>query len=286
MPAPAPLFSVVIPTHNNRPVLERCINSWRSIQHFRPVELLIIEDGCTDDTAEYLKSETAKNSGNVSVRTFHEDDVHELRCDNRGFRESRGQFLIAWQDDMFVQKDWMLPELHRTFTTYPEIGLIALSRGTNCYWKAEPIERWDQIHDWDRLKSTIGPRFWNWFYLFEVDSVVRPWVVTRACIEKHGPLDEAFVPCEWDEADLCFRIREAGWKVSVHGYEREGAYHHLGSSTNSKMPSGRHQSIILRNAQIFQQRWQTSIQRNQHRNRVRWPRRQSVLKTLLAIARR
>ena len=39
---------------------------------------------------------------------------------------------------------------------------------------------------------------------------------------------------EWDEADLCFRIREAGWKIATHGYERAGAYDHLGSSTLKK----------------------------------------------------
>ena len=39
------------------------------------------------------------------------------------------------------------------------------------------------------------------------------------------------MPTEWDEADLAYRIREAGWKVATCGYERLGAYEHLGSST-------------------------------------------------------
>ncbi len=39
------------------------------------------------------------------------------------------------------------------------------------------------------------------------------------------------MPTEWDEADLAFRIREAGWKVATCGYERLGGYDHLGSTT-------------------------------------------------------
>ena len=64
-----------------------------------------------------------------------------------------------------------------------------------------------------------------------MDAVIRPWVVRRDCLERVGTLDEAFRPTEWDEADLAFRIREAGWKVATCGYERLGAYSHLGSTT-------------------------------------------------------
>ena len=74
----------------------------------------------------------------------------------------------------------------------------------------EPIERWEDLQDWRRLKSTIGPFPWNWLRIQEVDSTIRPWVIRRECLERVGLLDEAFVPTEWDEADLAFRVRAAG----------------------------------------------------------------------------
>jgi hypothetical protein len=74
----------------------------------------------------------------------------------------------------------------------------------------------------------------NWLRIHEVDAVIRPWVVRRECLDRMGALDEAFVPTGWDEADLAFRIRQAGWRVATHGYERDRAYHHLGSSTFAK----------------------------------------------------
>ena len=61
--------------------------------------------------------------------------------------------------------------------------------------------------------------------------MIRPWVVRRACLDRVGVLDEAFVPTGWDEADLAFRIAAGRWRVATHGYERDGAFLHLGSST-------------------------------------------------------
>ena len=69
--------------------------------------------------------------------------------------------------------------------------------------------------------------------------MIRPWIVRRACLERVGMLDEAFRPTEWDEADLAFRIRQAGWRVATSGFERLGAYHHLGSTTLGRAPSAR-----------------------------------------------
>ena len=50
----APQLSVIIATHNNRAVLQKCLECWQRFAADAPVELLVVEDGCTDGTAEYL----------------------------------------------------------------------------------------------------------------------------------------------------------------------------------------------------------------------------------------
>ena len=114
------------------------------------------------------------------------DNVHELRCTNRGFEVARGSLLAAWQDDMFLQVPWFVPELIANFAAYPELGLLCLSRGLDCAPCADPIERWEDLTDWRRLKSTIGQVPGNWLRLQEVDAVLRPWVVRRACLDRVG----------------------------------------------------------------------------------------------------
>jgi glycosyltransferase involved in cell wall biosynthesis len=271
--ASAPALSVVIPTFNNLPVLKQCLESWRHFAGDFPVELLVVEDGCKDDTPAYLEDFARTDWGRRHLRWFHEADMHELRCTNRGMAEATAELVLVWQDDMFVQTDWLAAELVRAFKADDGLGLLALSRGLDCFPLDEPVRAWEDLHDPRRLRSTIGPSPLNWFRLAEVDIVIRPWVVRRTCLAKVGRLDEAFVPTEWDEADLCFRIRRAGWKVAVHGYERLGAYRHLGSTTLGHTFTDKYKQRVLQNGQLFHARWDETIRREHQRPRTSWVRR-------------
>jgi GT2 family glycosyltransferase len=218
---------------------------------------------------------------------MHEDDAHELRCTNRGFSEARSALAAAWQDDMFLQVAWFVPEILATFDAYPELGLLTLSRGLLCLPCDDPIEAWQDLSDWKRLQSTIGIGPSNWINLQEVDAVVRPWIVRRACLDKVGLLDEAFRPTEWDEADLAFRIREAGWKVAVYGYERLGAFFHVGSTTIGTPPAA-YYDRVLRNGRLFHSRWDPAIRRDHPRARRAWRRKATLagwMATAAAVAR-
>ena len=273
----SPRLSVVIPTFNNLAVLKRCLSSWERLAGDQPVELLVIEDGCKDATPAFLREICETPWGARTVRWFHEDDVHELRCDNRGFREAKGDLMLAWQDDMFLEVPWLVPELIASFDAYPDLGLLAMIRGLHVYPARYPITEWRHLHDPQHIESTLGPGLGlNWLRLAEVDIVVRPWVVRRACVERVGPLDEAYVPTEWDEADLCYRIRQAGWKVGAYGYERLGAFTHLGSTTISKTDPAVHMAKVLPNGQRFRERWEPTIDREHPRQRRTWWRRASL----------
>jgi hypothetical protein len=266
-----PALSVIIPSFNNEAVLRRAITSWRDPAASSNLEIIVIEDGCRDGTRAFLEREGETDWGLRHLRWIHLDDAHELRCTNAGMKAARAPLMMAWQDDMFVRGAWLVPELLNTFHTYPDIGLMSLSRGLDHHPLDEPMDRWEDLIDWRRLPSTIGPAPWNWFRLQEVDSVIRPWIVRRACIDRVGSLDEAFVPTEWDETDLAFRIREAGWKIATCGYERLGGYDHLGSSTLGAL-SEAHKGRALANGRLFHSRWDSVIARDHARPRRTWMR--------------
>ena len=266
-----PALSVVIPTFNNEAILRRCIDSWRAPAADNNVELIVIEDGCRDGTAAFLEQEAATAWGRQHLRWLHMDDAHELRCTNAGLAAARGPLVMAWQDDMFVLADWLVPELLRSFERHQDLGLLTLCRGLDLFPLDSPIATWDDLIDWRRLRSTIGPFPWNWFRIQEVDAVIRPWVVRRDGIARVGLLDEAFVPTEWDEADLAYRIRAAGWKTGTCGYERLGGYAHLGSSTLGEL-SAAYKARVLKNGLLFHNRWGNVIARDHTRARRTWPR--------------
>ena len=84
--------------------------------------------------------------------------------------------------------------------------------------------------------------------------MIHPWVVLKTAFETVGPLDEAFGPTEWDEADLAYRLRAQGWRVATTGYER----------LNLEQD--------LRNGQLFHQRWDATITAEHPRRRRSWTR--------------
>jgi hypothetical protein len=270
-----PALSVVVPTFNNETVLRRCLESWRVAADVHAVEIIVVVDGCRDGTAAYLHAQLLTAWGRRHLRAMHMDDAHELRCTNAGMAAARAPLVMAWQDDMLLRGRWLVPEVLRTFETHGEIGLFSLSRGLEHHPVPGPIASWDDLVSWQRLRSTIGPAPWNWLRVQEVDSVIRPWVVRRACIERVGPLDEAFVPTEWDEADLAYRIRAAGWKVATCGYERLGGYEHLGSSTLGALGDA-YKQRVLKNGLLFHQRWACIISSEHDRGRRTWPRTPTV----------
>ncbi|MEO8076553.1 MAG: glycosyltransferase [Acidobacteriota bacterium] len=266
-----PSLSVVIPTFNNLEVLRQCLAGWRE-HGGDDVELIVIEDGCRDATATYLEEIRGTAWGGRQLRWIHQDNAHELRCTNTGMAAARGELIMAWQDDMFLRAGWLVPELVRTFRDYQDIGLVSLSRGLICVPLDEPIETRDQLIDWRRLQSTIGPSPGNWWRLQEVDIVIRPWILRKACIDRVGLLDEAFRPTEWDEADLALRIRQAGWRVATCGYERLGTYFHLGSTTLGGVLSPAYLAGVLKNGQLFHSRWDATIAAEYPRSRRTWQR--------------
>jgi glycosyltransferase involved in cell wall biosynthesis len=267
----SPELSVIIPTFNNLAVLRRCLESWKQYASDQPVELIVVEDGCKDGTADYLRELERTPWGQRFIRWVHEDDVNQLRCNNRGFREARAPLFLVWDDDMFLEVGWFVPELLATFRSYADLGLFSLIRGLHVFPLKKPLESWDDLHRLDHMVPTIGEAPLNWLRISEVDIVIRPWVVRRACIDKVGALDEAFCPIEWDEADLAYRVRErGGWKVATHNYERLGAFTHLGSSTLGKSLSEKYKAKILVNGRLFHERWQGVIRQQHPRSRRTW----------------
>lgn len=264
-------LTVVIPTFNNEAILARTLESWRTHGDSVNVEIIVVEDGCRDGTQAVIERVATLAWGRARFRWIHMDDAHELRSTNAGFRAANGALVMAWQDDMFLQARWLVTEIVEVFHRHEEVGVLGLSRGLDMFPLDDPIERWEDLNDWRRVRSTIGPFLWNWVRLQEVDSTIRPWVIRRECLQRVGLLDEAFVPTEWDEADLAFRVRAAGWKVATCGYERLGGYYHVGSSTLGTL-SDAYKARVLRNGRLFHERWDPEIVRSYARTRSTWAR--------------
>jgi glycosyltransferase involved in cell wall biosynthesis len=88
-----PLVSVILPTRNRRAMLQEAIASVRA-QTFTGWELLVVDDGSTDGTAEAL----APLLADPRVRLLRTPGRGPCAARNAGLREARGE-LIAYLDD-------------------------------------------------------------------------------------------------------------------------------------------------------------------------------------------
>lgn len=97
-----PVVSVIIPTFNRAGVVTRAIDSVLG-QTYHPLEVMVVDDGSTDETPEVLKS-----YGDAVV-SIVQDNAGPSAARNRGIRESSGD-LIAFLDSDDL---WLATKLER-----------------------------------------------------------------------------------------------------------------------------------------------------------------------------
>ena len=209
-----PALSVAMPTFNNEAVLRRAVDGWRRFGG-DGVELIVVEDGCGDGTVRYLEQVAATEWGRAQFSWVHEEDAHELRCTNRGFRE-RAARCGGVADDSSAGA-WCVPKSARRSTRIRDRE-VCLSPGLCCLLRT--IDRTMEDLRLEPLQSTTaGPG--NWARLQEVDAVMRPWIVRRDVSSPSGA--RRSVPAGgMGRADP----RSASAKPAAlanHGYERLGA---------------------------------------------------------------
>lgn len=84
-----PKISVIVPTYNNAPWLPRCLDSILA-QSYRNLEVIVVDDGSTDDTAAILQEYTGKDSRIYPIRKTN-GGVTSARL--RGVAEATGDWI-------------------------------------------------------------------------------------------------------------------------------------------------------------------------------------------------
>jgi glycosyltransferase involved in cell wall biosynthesis len=114
--------SVVIPTYNRRPLLQRAVESVMAQTFSGRIELVVCDDGSTDDTGSYV---TELDAG-LDVRYLRNSaTVGGSASRNRGIRESSGSYVGLLDDD----DTWCPTKLERCLEILKESGVDAVVTG-------------------------------------------------------------------------------------------------------------------------------------------------------------
>jgi glycosyltransferase involved in cell wall biosynthesis len=190
--ANAPLVSVVLPSYNAMPYLPVAVQSVIE-QTFADWELIVIDDGSTDDTSGFLSA-------------VHDDRIRSLRLDhtsnparvrNAGLRQAHGRY-IAFLD---ADDTWLPRKL--------ELQLRALRSEPACRWSYTAGARMDAtgapLFD-ARIQRWVPYDGWILEPLLRIRALIAmpTVIVARDLLAEVGGFDEELTYCE--DYDLWFRL--------------------------------------------------------------------------------
>lgn len=112
-------FSIVIPTYNRKLLLERCLGAIAALDFPRgEYEVIVVDDGSTDGTKEYLKGLKEAN-----LRILFGNHGGPAKARNYGVREASGLYIAFTDDDCLVPKDW-LRKLEAGLNKWPDSAAV------------------------------------------------------------------------------------------------------------------------------------------------------------------
>ncbi|MCL2677179.1 MAG: glycosyltransferase, partial [Streptococcaceae bacterium] len=98
-----PEISIIIPVYNTEKFLVDCLNSVLA-QTFSDFEVLLINDGSTDESLEICQSYTKKDE---RLKIFSQENQGQGTARNRGLDEAQGNYITFIDSDDFVKPDYL-----------------------------------------------------------------------------------------------------------------------------------------------------------------------------------
>lgn len=127
-------ISVIIPTYNEKEVLEDCIESLGA-QTYKDFEIVVVDDGSTDGTADILRNLKVTLPGFQFFEQKHEGPG---AARNLGAKHAKGEILVFVDADMIFDKNFL--------SKLVEPIEKGVSKGT--WSREENVSNWDNI--WSR----------------------------------------------------------------------------------------------------------------------------------------
>jgi glycosyltransferase involved in cell wall biosynthesis len=192
-----PRVSIIIPTYNRSSIVPRAIESVLQ-QTWSDYELIVIDDGSTDDTHDRLQD--------------YEGRIQYVYQANRGFSAARnaGVKLANGEWIAFLDSDdlWHPTKLERQFEALASLGGEFGACVTDCRYVGDPKLTWTVFEAGGlRPESEFGPLYDVMKYLLSESTYAifaQSLLVLRSAFNNAGGLDESLdLYADWE---LMFRL--------------------------------------------------------------------------------
>jgi len=185
VPVPV-VVSVVITCFNYGCYLATCLQSVLA-QTFHDYEIIVIDDGSTDNTAEAMQQYLSLSC----LRYIRQVNIGQARSKNRGVELARGKYVAFLDADDIWEKDKLEKQIK--LFELPEVGVV--------YSKARLIDdnaNVKEVGDWGVYLQPRSGWVTDWL-LFDNFVWFSSSIVRKIFLERYGVFDENLVMgIDWD----------------------------------------------------------------------------------------
>ncbi len=216
------LVSVVIPVYNRASLIVDALNSVLA-QTYRPLEIIVVDDGSTDRTPDVVQhwiETVCTNKKAIMARLIRQEKKGGNAARNRGIKESMGEFVAFLDSDDI----WLPRKLEKQIPHFsdPEIGAVycGLQQVDLATGKVWPVCPRKYPSGWLLRQLLIK----------DVTAPTSTFVIRKEVFSKVGTFDERLLARQ--DWDMWIRIA-AVYKIGVVPEVLVHYRHHLGERTAS-----------------------------------------------------
>jgi len=225
-----PVASILIPVYNQVGFTARCLASIHRAKISVAYEVIVVDDRSSDETPELL----ATVPGLRMLR--NQENLGFCGAVNAGAALARGEFLVLLNNDTEVEPDW-LDTLVDAARSAPDVGAVGskLLYGDGVLQEAGGII-WNDGVGWNfgRYDDPAKPVY-NFRREVEYCSAAS-LLVRRDLFEELGRFDMRFAPGYYEDTDLCFALRQKGYRVLYEPHSE--VVHHEGRTYGTDEDAG------------------------------------------------
>nr|WP_199323823.1 MULTISPECIES: glycosyltransferase [unclassified Leptolyngbya] len=188
-------MSVVIPTYNRKPILEKCLRAMER-QTFADYEIVVVDDGSTDGTVEWLQSHAAEFP---HVRLFCQNHGGAAGARNYGVEQAKGDTIVFIDSDLVVTDVFLQSHVETLIQGQKELGhdrLFTYGRVINTANFDDPTSEPYKLTDFSAAYFATGNV-----------AIARHWLIEA------GLFDTGFKQYGWEDLELGVRLKNLRLKL-------------------------------------------------------------------------
>ncbi|NCN58341.1 hypothetical protein COW99_02525 [Candidatus Roizmanbacteria bacterium CG22_combo_CG10-13_8_21_14_all_38_20] len=238
------LVSIVIPNYNGEELLKQNLPkiAQAALAYDSTIEIIVVDDASIDNSVTQIESQRSKVKNIKLVR--HEKNRGFSVAVNTGVANARGDIVVLLNSDVSPEFNFLEPLIsHFTDEKIFAVGCLDKSIEGN-----KTIERGRGIGWWER-GMVVHKRG-------EVNKADTFWVsggsgaFRKYIWDKLGGMDELYKPFYWEDIDLSYRARKAGYKLLFES-KSVVTHAHSDGTIKSNFSDEEIKSIAYRNQLLF-----------------------------------